>query len=138
MAFFALIIVSAWLNYPFIMLIMYSALSSIPQEMSEAPLVDGANVWQRLYYVYLPLMSPAIFVAITFRLVFLLRTFDVPWLMTQGGPIRATELLGLYLYRHGFRFWDFGLGSAVGWVILVLTLLLSIVYIRGMYRTAMQ
>jgi len=134
LAFFALIIVDVWLNYPFIMLIMYSAISSIPQEMFEAPLIDGASGWQRFRYVFLPLLSPAIFVAITFRIIFILRTFDIPWLMTQGGPIRATEVLAIYLYRYGFRFWDFGMGSAVGWVMLLFTLLFSCGYIRAMYK----
>lgn len=133
-AFFSLVMVDGWLNYPFVMLLIYSAISTIPREMFEAPLVDGASSWQRFWYVVLPLISPTIWVAVVFRLILIIRTFDIAWLMTQGGPIRATELLALQLYRYGFRHWDFGLGSAVGWAILLFTLLLSFVYIKLMYK----
>ncbi|MEM3658325.1 MAG: sugar ABC transporter permease [Candidatus Hadarchaeum sp.] len=133
-ALISLCITNVWLSYPFIMLIAYSAISSLPLEMFEAPLVDGASYWQRFRYVTFPLISPALLIAIVFRLIIALRTFDIVWLMTQGGPVRATELLGIQLYRVGFRYWQFGTGSAIAWMIFLMTLCIAIPYIKLTYR----
>ena len=72
--------------------------------------------------------------AIVFRYIFAFRMFSEVWLVTKGGPIRLTEVLGTYLYRVGFSFADFGAGAATGWLMVVGSLLLASLYLRSMYR----
>ena len=133
-AFVAMLLINIWLNYPFSMVIFYAAIKSLPREYVEAACLDGANSWQIFLRIILPLITPAALVALTFRLIIIFRTFEIPWLLTQGGPLRGTELLSVYLYRQGFRHWDFGIAAAVSWVVLMLTLFLSCFWIREMYK----
>lgn len=134
-SFAAIIVTDVWLFSPFIQIIAYSALVSIPQEVLEASLVDGGNAWQRFRHVMLPLILPALLVALMFRLIFAFREFGIPWMLTQGGPGHATEILSIYLYRTGFRYFEFGAASAVAWIMLVFTALLSVWVVKRMYRT---
>lgn len=134
-AFTAIIITDVWLFSPLIQIIAYSALISIPQEVLEAGLVDGGTAWQRFRYITLPLIRPALLVALMFRLIFAFREFGIPWMLTQGGPGHATEILSIYLYKIGFRYFEFGAASAVAWIMLVFTAVLSIWVVRRMYRT---
>jgi multiple sugar transport system permease protein len=133
-AFIAIIITDVWIYYPFIQIIAYSALISIPREVLDASLVDGANAWQRFRYIILPLITPALLVALIFRLIFGFREFGIPWMLTQGGPGHSTEILSLYLYKVGFRYFEFGRASAIAWIILLITALLSISIVRRMYK----
>jgi len=134
-SFIAIIITNVWISSPFIQIIAYSALISIPQEILEASLVDGANAWQRFRHIIIPLITPALLVALIFRLIFAFREFGIPWMLTQGGPGHGTEILSIYLYKTGFRYFEFGSASAVAWIMLVLTALFSISIVRKMYRT---
>ncbi len=71
-------------------------------------MIDGANAWQRLWRVDIPIIMPAILVAILFRYIFAIRLFGEVWLLTRGGPARLTEVLGIYLYRETFQYRNFG------------------------------
>jgi multiple sugar transport system permease protein len=133
-SFIAIIITDVWIYYPFIQIIAYSALISIPRGVFEASLVDGANVWQRFRYIIIPLVTPALLVALVFRLIFAFREFGIPWMLTQGGPGYGTEILSIYLYKTGFRYFEFGSASAVAWIMLVITGLLSVSIVRKMYK----
>jgi multiple sugar transport system permease protein len=85
--------------------------------------------------VTVPVLMPAILVAILFRYVFAFRMFSEVWLLTQGGPARSTEVLAVYLYATGFRYGDFGGAAAIGWIMLLISLLLALYYLRRMYRS---
>jgi multiple sugar transport system permease protein len=132
-AFIAIIITDVWINSPFIQIIAYSALISIPNEVIEASIVDGTNIWQRFRFVIIPLITPALFVALIFRLIFVFREFGIPWMLTQGGPGHSTEILSVYLYKQGFRYFEFGSASAVAWVMLLFTSLISVPIVKKMY-----
>jgi multiple sugar transport system permease protein len=134
-AFIPIIITDVWINSPFVQIIAYSALISIPKEILEASLVDGVSAWHRFRYIIIPLLRPALLVALVFRLIFAFREFGIPWMMTQGGPGHSTEILSIYLYQVGFRYFQFGKGSAVAWIILLITALLSVSLVKKMYRT---
>lgn len=126
--------ISIWHHLPFTFVILYAAIISVPRELYEAARVDGASVWQQTRNITIPLIIPAATLAIVFRYIFAFRMFTEVWLVTKGGPVRLTEVLGTYLYRTGFSFSDFGGAAATGWLMVLGALLLSVFYLRSMYR----
>ena len=128
------VLLSVWLHMPFTFLIVYTARLGLPPELYEAARTDGANAWQRFRQVTLPLLMPAILVAVVFRYIFAFRIFPEVWLLTQGGPARQTEVLAVYLYKSAFRYYDYGMASATAWAMVVLSLLIAAAYLRSMYR----
>ena len=96
----------------------------MPQEPLEAATVDGATPWQSFWHIVLPLMRPVIMIALMLRIIDTFRTFDVVWLMTQGGPGGATNLLTVYAYLLAFQGVDFGHAAAVSYIALVISLFL--------------
>lgn len=126
----SVIIADVWQWTPFMFLILLAGLQAIPQEPYEAALVDGSTALQTFRYVTLPLLKPAILIALLLRTMDLLRVFDHIFILTEGGPGFATETLSLYIYRTAFRFSNFGYAAAMSFVLLVLTNLISVAYIR--------
>ena len=128
-------LINIWMHLPFTFVLLYTALLGIPAELYEAARIDGAGAWKEFRYVTLPVLMPAILIAILFRYIFALRIFSEVWLLTQGGPVRSTEVVALYLYITGFRYGDFGGAAATGWLMLLVSLLIALVYLRRFYRT---
>ena len=126
----SVILADVWQWTPFMFLILLAGLQAIPQEPYEAALVDGSTAWQTFRYVTLPLLRPAILIALLLRTIDLLRVFDHIFILTEGGPGFATETLSLYIYRTAFRFSNFGYAAAMSFVLLLLTNLISVAYIR--------
>ncbi len=133
-SFISVIIVAVWKNFPFIMIIAYSALTAIPQEVIEASKIDGANRWQNFRFIVFQLIKPALLVGLTFRVIFALREFGIIWILTEGGPAGGTEILPIYLYRQTFRYFEYGRGAATATIMLVFTILISIPLVRRMYK----
>lgn len=127
-------LLSVWLHLPFSFLILYSARLGIPKELYESASIDGATPWQSFYRITFPMLFPAILVALMFRYVFAFRLFSEVWLLTGGGPARQTEVLATYLYRHAFRYQEFGVASAIGWLMVLATMLIASGYLRTMYK----
>lgn len=127
-------LISIWLHLPFTFVILYAARLALPAEVYEAARVDGATRWQQLRRITLPLLKPAIAVAMLFRYIFAFRLFSEVWLMTQGGPARSTEVVALYLYVEAFRYNRFGVATATGWIMVLVSALVAIVYLRRVYR----
>ncbi|MFI5012799.1 MAG: carbohydrate ABC transporter permease [Hyphomicrobiales bacterium] len=127
-------LINIWMHLPFTFVLLYTALLAVPAELFEAARIDGAGTWAEFRHVTLPVLMPAILVAILFRYVFAFRMFSEVWLLTQGGPARSTEVLAVYLYMTGFRYGDFGGAAAIGWLMLLASLLLGLYYLRRMYR----
>jgi len=125
----SVIIASAWQNTPLLVLLFLAGLQSIPREPLEAAAVDGASAWRTFWAIVLPLMRPVVVIAMMIRIIDLFRTFDVVWLMTQGGPGNASNLLTVEAYKLAFQSVDFGHAAAVSYVALVLSLLvLALLY----------
>jgi multiple sugar transport system permease protein len=122
--------VDVWQWTPFMFLVLLAGLQAIPQEPYEAALVDGSSSWQTFRHVTLPLLKPAILIALLLRTMDLLRVFDQIFILTEGGPGFATETISLYIYRAAFRFSDFGYAAAMSFVLLLLTNSVSLLYIR--------
>ena len=131
-------VIGIWVHFPFSFLLIYAARISIPDELYEAARVDGANPWQTFRRVTLPLLMPAILIAIIFRYIFGFRIFSEIWLLTQGGPARSTEVLAVYLYKNAFRFNEFGMAAATGWLMVIGSLLLASFYMFRVYRTGFR
>ena len=128
------ILLSIWHHLPFTFIILYTALLGIPRDLYEAAQVDGAGAWRKFLHITLPLLIPAILVALVFRYIFAFRIFSEVWLLTGGGPARTTEVLAVYLYRQAFRYSDFGAAAATGWLMLIASLLMGSWYIYQMYK----
>jgi multiple sugar transport system permease protein len=127
-------LISIWLHLPFTFVILYAARLALPRELYEAAKVDGASAWAQLRRITLPLLKPAIAVAMLFRYIFAFRLFSEVWLTTQGGPARSTEVVALYLYVEGFRYNRFGVATATGWIMVVVSALVAFLYLRRVYR----
>lgn len=127
-------VISVWSHLPFTFLLLYSGLLSISPSLYEAARIDGAGSWKVFVHITLPLLIPTILVTMIFRLIFAFRLFTEVWLLTKGGPARLSEVLAVYLYQHGFRYGDFGVASATGWIMVVGSLLIASVYLFEMQR----
>lgn len=127
-------LLSIWLHLPFTVIIIYAARLGIPKDLYEAARIDGATPWQSFKRVTLPLLMPALLVAMLFRYIFAFRLFSEVWLLTQGGPARTTEVVAVYLYLEAFRYSNFGVAAATGWLMVLACLLLASFYLRRLYR----
>jgi multiple sugar transport system permease protein len=131
-------IADIWEWTPFIALILLAGLQAIPVEPLEGARVDGASGWQTLRFVVLPLLSPVILVAILIRLMDSFKTFDLIFVLTQGGPGMSTEILNYYTYRNGFKFFHMGYASALSWLLVIILNVISMILgrtlrSRGLY-----
>ena len=127
-------LLSVWLHLPFTFIILYAARLSIPRDLYEAAHIDGTSPLQALRHVTLPLLMPAILVAMLFRYIFAFRLFSEVWLMTQGGPARSTEVVAVYLYLEAFRFNAFGAAAATAWIMLIVSMILGAGYLWKLRR----
>jgi len=122
-------LLTIWLHLPFTFIILYAARLAVPKELYEAGLTDGASPLQLFRRITLPLLMPAMLIALLFRYIFAFRLFSEVWLLTQGGPARTTEVISVYLYQEGFRFNSFGTASATAWMMMLISLLLAAGYV---------
>jgi len=123
----SLVLVETWQWTPLVMLIVLGGLAAIPQEPYESALIDGANFWQMFRYITLPLILPFLFIAGMIRLIDALKSFDIIFAITQGGPGSASETINLYLYSVAFVYYDIGYGSAIALVFFVLIVMMAAV-----------
>ncbi|BCP55260.1 putative ABC transporter permease protein y4oQ [Kaistia sp. 32K] len=125
----SVMIADIWQNTPLLVLLFLAGLQSLPQEPIEAAQVDGASPWGIFRYITLPLMRPILMIALMLRIIDTFRTFDVVWLMTQGGPGGATNLVTVNAYLLAFQSASFGHAAAVSYIALGLSLLfLALLY----------
>ena len=130
-AFGAIVIADVWKTSSFAALLILAGLQVIADDLYEAALVDGATLWQRFRYITLPLLKPALLLALLFRTMDAFRVFDLVFVMTQGGPGDATQVLQFYGYQTLFTEGRLGYGSAVSVVVFLAILGISLVYIRA-------
>jgi multiple sugar transport system permease protein len=135
-AMFSVIMANIWKEMPFSALLFLAALQGIPTELYEAAMVDGANVAQRFLFVTLPLLRNITVVILIFQSAASLKMFDLIFTMTLGGPAGTTTTLGYWAYVTSFRYWNFGVGSAIAFVTAGLVVAMAGIYIRLLYRQA--
>ena len=135
LVFFVISVIDIWISAPFVFIMLYPAIISINPQIREAAKIDGASSFQQLIYITLPSIKQVCLIAIIFRFIFALRLFENIWLYSKGGPAGATKVLSIYLYEQAFAFWNFGMGSAIAWILLVLTMLLVLPQMRLLLRS---
>jgi multiple sugar transport system permease protein len=133
-----LAIVETWQWTPFVMLIVLGGLAVLPSEPYEAALIDGASRLQTIRYVTIPLVWPYIMTAILLRSIDALKSFDIIYVMTQGGPGTASETLNIFLYLQAFAFYNIGLSSAVVVIFFLILVAMSIGLLVVRQKTSWQ
>jgi ABC-type sugar transport system permease subunit len=134
MAMNLVIVADVWHTMPFVALVLQAALAGVPADLEEAAAVDGANAWQRFWQIRVPLLRPAILVALIARTVDAFRVFDIVYIITAGGPAYRTLTITYLTYLNTFSFGKQGTGAALSFLISVVTITLAIIYIRWLYR----
>lgn len=123
-----LIVVGIWINTGFCMVILSAAYKNIPRELIEAARIDGANEWQAFWRVILPLLKPTVAVVTTTMVVFVLKIFDIVYVMTNGNF--STEVIANRMYKEMFHFMNFGRSSAIAVILLLLIIPVLIINVR--------
>jgi raffinose/stachyose/melibiose transport system permease protein len=129
-AIFAIIAVSQWQWTGYILILFIVAIQAVSQDLYESALMDGANWWQQFFHITVPSVRETTLVMATITLIGAFKVFDIVWVMTAGGPNHASEVLGNYLYRVGFRNDEMGYASALATVLFVITFLLAFGQLR--------
>jgi multiple sugar transport system permease protein len=126
----AIILMATWKNFGYNMLICIAGLQSIPRDLYEAAELDGASAWQRFRHITIPMLGPTLFFVAIVTMIGYLQLFTEPYVMTRGGPLRATTSLVLYMYEEGFRWWRLGNAAAIAFLLFVLIVGFTIVQRR--------
>ena len=126
LAFFAIVLTDIWQWTPFIFIIVIAGLQALPSEILEASRIDGANWWQQTFLVKLPMIRSILLIALLMRLIDVFRALEVMYIMTGGGPGRATELMSLHIYNRAFDAQLLGYASAIAVLLIAVVFLLSL------------
>ena len=126
----AVIIANIWLGIPFNVILLSAGIAGLPEDVYEAATVDGANGWQKLVYLTVPLLKSTIGAVLMLGFIYTLRVFDLIWIMTKGGPGTATEVLPTLAYRLSFINFNFGQSAAISVFILVILLGAAVLYLK--------
>jgi len=133
-AMWAVIIAYLWQDYGYNLVIFIAALQNIPHELKEAAQIDGANPWQLLTRVTIPLLRPTLLFVCVMTMISSFQIFDIIQVMTQGGPRDRTRVLMLDIYENAFRYQRMGWATAVGWVLTLIVVVVTVIQMR-MLRT---
>jgi ABC-type sugar transport system permease subunit len=135
-AFTAICLTIVWKTSSFMALILLAGLQMIPRSLYEAAEVDGASRWQQFREITIPMLMPSIVVALIFRTITALQTFDIPYTMTRGGPGNATETLAMLIHKTTIDYLDVGYGSTLAVCMFVLSMAVTALYLRRIGRNA--
>jgi ABC-type sugar transport system permease subunit len=135
-AFAAICLTIIWKTSSFMALILLAGLQMIPKSLYEAAEVDGASKWQQFWQITIPMLMPSIIVALIFRTITALQTFDIPYTMTKGGPGNATETLAMLIHKTTIDYLDVGYGSTLAVFMFVLSLFVTGFYLKRIGRNA--
>jgi ABC-type sugar transport system permease subunit len=135
-AFAAICTTIIWKTSSFMALILLAGLQMIPKTLYEAAEVDGASRWQQFWQVTIPMLMPSIVVALIFRTITALQTFDIPYTMTRGGPGNSTETLAMLIHKNTIDYLDVGYGSTLAVGMFMLSIVITAVYLRRVGQSA--
>jgi len=128
---FAIAVAEIWEWTPFVIVLFLAGIVVQPVELYEAATVDGADRWRVLKYIKLPLLKPVILVTVIFRTVDILKIFEIPFVLTEGGPGNETEVISIFIYRQGFQFWEIPYAAAASFILLIVIIILVNIYYRS-------
>jgi len=126
----AIILMAVWKNFGYNMLIFVAGLQNIPEELYEAARLDGASAIRQFRHVTLPMLGPTLLFVGVITMIGYFQLFAEPYVMTQGGPLRSTTSLVLFMYEEGFRWWRMGFAAAIAFVLFVIILAATLVQFR--------
>ncbi len=132
---YSLIFAAIWRQIPYIMVLYLAGLKNVPPEMVEAGIVDGANRFQRFWYIILPMLKPATIIAVTVSVIDSLRSFDIVFVMTRGGPFYSSNVMANYMYIEGFHNYRMGYGSAIAVIQFAITFGFILVYLNNVMKS---
>jgi multiple sugar transport system permease protein len=135
-AFTAICATIIWKTSSFMALILLAGLQMIPKSLYEAAEVDGASRWQQFWQITIPMLTPSIIVALIFRTITALQTFDIPYTMTKGGPGNATETLAMLIHKTTIDYLDVGYGSTLAVCMFVLSMVVTAFYLKRIGKNA--
>jgi ABC-type sugar transport system permease subunit len=135
-AFAAICATIVWKTSSFMALILLAGLQMIPKSLYEAAEVDGASKWQQFWQITIPMLTPSIIVALIFRTITALQTFDIPYTMTKGGPGNATETLAMLIHKTTIDYLDVGYGSTLAVCMFVLSMCVTAFYLKRIGKNA--
>lgn len=133
-AFWCVVVANIWKETPYVVLLTIAALSNISTDYYEAAKMDGSNGWKSFWHITLPLISPVVMILTITKTIWALQTFDLVHIMTGGGPASGTELMSVYIHKNTFKYLDFGYGAAMSFVLMLVCLILTFLYIRFFLR----
>lgn len=133
-AIFFVALVDIWQWTPWVFIIILASLQTIPKEIEEASLVDGANYFQRFFHITLPSISYSIIIVLTLRFMSLTKTLDKIYTLTYGGPGSSTETIGFLIFRKAFEEFDIGFATAYSWVYTIIIGIIITIYLRWLNR----
>jgi len=122
----AVILVSIWKNVGYSVVLYLAALQGVPEALHESAMIDGANAWQRFVKITLPMISPTTFFIIVLSVIGSIQSFDQVYILTGGGPSRATSVIAHYLYQNGFQFFAMGYAAAIAYVLFAMLFVLTL------------
>ncbi|CAL9325081.1 carbohydrate ABC transporter permease [Streptomyces sp. SudanB182_2057] len=131
MALLSVILVNIWIGIPFNMVILYGGLQEVPRELYEAAALDGASAWRTFRSVTLPTLRPVITVVLVLGFMSTVKILDLILALTDGGPADATQTLGTLTYQNSFVRLDFGAGAVVGNVLILISAVFAVLYLRA-------
>jgi ABC-type sugar transport system permease subunit len=135
-AFAAICITIIWKTSSFMALILLAGLQMIPKSLYEAAEVDGASKWQQFWQITIPMLMPSIIVALIFRTITALQTFDIPYTMTKGGPGNSTETLAMLIHKTTIEYLDVGYGSTLAVCMFILSMCVTAFYLKRIGKNA--
>lgn len=130
----AVVAVNVWRNFPFAAIILLAGLTSIPPDIIDAARIDGAGFWRRFHYIMVPMMIPILFIGLLFNIVFTFTDLTIIYLLTNGGPANATQVLSSYAFQVGIASGDLGRGAAITLFLLPVLLIFSIIFLRQLHK----
>jgi multiple sugar transport system permease protein len=128
----AAMLVNVWKGFPFVAIMLLAGLQSIPTELYEACSIDGASGLQKFKNITVPLLHPVSKIVFLLLVIWTMKDFAIAYLLANGGPSRATEILTIFIYKTAFKYFDFGVASAGGVVLLIISLIFTLFYMRGL------
>ena len=131
---FSVILVNVWVGAPFFMIMYLAALKSVPEQLYEAAAIDGANWWQKLWYVTLPMMRNIIAITVLFSLIVTFANFDIVRVLTSGGPVDQTHVFATWAFKVGIEGSDLPLGAAVSLFMFPILAIAAIFILRDINR----
>jgi multiple sugar transport system permease protein len=132
-AMFALIVANIWIGIPFNMILLTTGLTTISEELYESASIDGATRVQRFFFITLPLLRPAIENVLILGFIYTFKVFDLVYVMTNGGPVNATQVLSTYSYKLSFEFFDYSKGATVANILLIILFMISLMHLKFTY-----